>query len=104
MYPFQWKAIKAARFLRDYGRKVIEQRIKDMQEGRDTPNDILQHIVLMIKSNTAVTMEELIDDFVTFFIAGIIAYTNKHFNKPDTSLKQTPYIGWSLRNCHCFTA
>ena len=65
--------MKAARFLRDYSRKVIKQRIKDIQEGKDTPNDILQHIILMVKSNADVTMEELIDNFITFFIAGIVS-------------------------------
>jgi cholesterol 24(S)-hydroxylase len=70
MYPFQWKAIKAVKFIREYSRKVIEERINDIQEGKDTPNDILQHIVLMIKGNSSVTLEELVDDFVTFFIAG----------------------------------
>ncbi|KAK3730374.1 hypothetical protein QZH41_020669 [Actinostola sp. cb2023] len=70
MYPFQWKVIKASRFVREYGRKIITERIAAIKDGKDTPNDILQHIILMTANNPSVTLEELVDEFVTFFLAG----------------------------------
>ena len=71
MFPFQWRVIKAIKFVRDYGRKVITERIAAIKDGKDTPNDILQHIVLMSSGDTSVTLEDLVDEFVTFFIAGM---------------------------------
>jgi len=70
-YPFQWKVINAIKFVREYGRKVITGRIADINEGKDTPDDLLQHIIQLKTNNSSIDMEELIDNFVTFFLAGI---------------------------------
>ncbi len=61
------------KFLRETGRKCIEQRLEAMQREEDVPQDILTYI---LKSVTEVSgkdkdaMENVIDEFVAFFIAG----------------------------------
>ena len=44
-YPFQRRVIKAVQFLRETGRKMIEERKNAMNEGEEVPDDILQHII-----------------------------------------------------------
>ncbi|XP_033640648.1 cholesterol 24-hydroxylase-like [Asterias rubens] len=60
--------------LREAGRKCIEQRLEAMQREDEVPQDILTYI---LKSVTGVSgkdykdqMENVIDEFVTFFVAG----------------------------------
>jgi len=69
-YPFQRRVIKAVQFLRETGRKVIEVRKNAMNKGEEVPDDILQHIIKQQEQNPDLAMEDLLDDFVTFFIAG----------------------------------
>ena len=44
-YPYQWRVIKAVKFLRETGRKVIEARKQAMARGEEVPDDILQRII-----------------------------------------------------------
>ena len=44
-YPYQWRVIKAVKFLRETGRKVIEARKHAMARGEEVPDDILQRII-----------------------------------------------------------
>ena len=109
-YPYQWRVIKAVKFLRETGRKVIEARKHAMARGEEVPDDILQRIIQQqgLQTESVVSLvrvrhvrrgsrilnvicplpsfvlrfmfseeipelgiEDLVDDFVTFFIAGI---------------------------------
>ncbi|EDO42396.1 predicted protein, partial [Nematostella vectensis] len=70
MYPYQQKVIKDIKFLREFGEKVILKRKAAIEKGMDMPKDVLNHILYMCKEDVNVPMEELVDDFVTFFIAG----------------------------------
>jgi cholesterol 24(S)-hydroxylase len=55
--------------LRLLGRQQIENRLKLMQEGSYIPQDLLT-ITLKSYENESFDMEDMIDDFITFFIAG----------------------------------
>jgi cholesterol 24-hydroxylase len=55
--------------LRFLGRQQIENRLKLMQEGSYIPQDLLT-ITLKSYENESFDMEDMIDDFITFFIAG----------------------------------
>ncbi|XP_078374662.1 cholesterol 24-hydroxylase-like [Oculina patagonica] len=69
-YPFQRRVTKAVQFLRETGRKVIEVRKNAMKRGVQVPDDILQHIILQQETDPNVEIEDMLDDFITFFIAG----------------------------------
>jgi len=64
---------EAARFIRDFGRKVIQERQEAVLRGDDTPQDILAHILRVAEEDPSLTLEDLVDEFVTFFVAGQVA-------------------------------
>ncbi|XP_056403232.1 cholesterol 24-hydroxylase-like [Hyla sarda] len=72
--PFKQDVIrevkKSLNFLRDTGKERIEQRIKAIQDGDDIPKDILTQILKAAELEGGCTMEDFVDNFVTFFIAG----------------------------------
>lgn len=61
---------KHGNFLRDYGKKVIQERQEAIALGEDTPSDILDYILRVAQADPTLTLEYLIDEFVTFFLAG----------------------------------
>ncbi|XP_022799347.1 cholesterol 24-hydroxylase-like [Stylophora pistillata] len=62
--------IEAGKFVRDFGRKVILERQEAMLRGEDTPPDIHAHILGVKAKEPSITMEDMVDEFFTFFIAG----------------------------------
>ncbi|XP_071832483.1 cholesterol 24-hydroxylase-like isoform X2 [Apostichopus japonicus] len=65
------KTQDAIDLIRKMGKNCILERLADMNEGRDYPNDILTHILQAssgLKGNFG--LEEMIDEFVSFFVAG----------------------------------
>ena len=96
LHPFEAaKYRNAARSVRAIGRDCIKRRIQSIESGEQVPNDILTHILQLsceyIAGNLhnygtndffcyydcaisatkeSVDIEELVDDFVTFYIAG----------------------------------
>ena len=64
------KLSKATKVLRDYGMKLIHDRQEAISRGEDTPSDILDHILRVAKAEPTLTLEYLVDEFVTFFLAG----------------------------------
>ena len=71
MYPFQNSVIEAVKYLRNFGKKVIEERCSAIQNGEETPADILEHILKEAKENPDLDLDDLVDNFTTFFIAGM---------------------------------
>jgi len=71
--PSKWSFIreskKVFRYLRDIGRKALIARLNAMKNGDYLPNDILQTI-LEANKDDEIDIEKMVDDFVTFFIAG----------------------------------
>ena len=58
--------INAARFLRKFASDCIATRMKDIAENRDVPNDLLNLLI----TDGSLTMDEMVDEFLTIFIAG----------------------------------
>ena len=58
--------ISAARFLRKFASDCIATRMKDIAENKDVPNDLLNLLI----TDGSLTMDEIIDEFLTIFVAG----------------------------------
>jgi cytochrome P450 len=67
----QREFIKAAKTVRSFAREVIETRERKFRETHDEArSDILAYILDIAKNDPNFTMEEKIDEVVTFFVAG----------------------------------
>ena len=80
-FPFQKSVSQATRFVRDYAKNVIQKRQKAFLRGDDTPLDILAHILSMAESEPSLTLEDMVDEFVTFYVAGQFHFS-VYFNSP----------------------
>ena len=69
-FPFQRSVSEAGKLIRNFGRKVIQERQEAVLRGDVTPHDILAHILREAETEPSVTLEDLVDEFVTFFVAG----------------------------------
>ena len=69
-YAYQNSVVSAVHFLRDTGKKIIDDRKKAIRNGDEVPSDILTYILQSTNEDTDLDYEELLDHFVTFFIAG----------------------------------
>ena len=49
---------------------MIQERQEAISRGEDTPSDILDHILRVAEADSTLTLEYLVDEFVTFFFAG----------------------------------
>ena len=58
--------INAARFLRKFASDGITNRMKDISEKKDVPNDLLYLLI----NDGSLTMEEIVDEFITIFVSG----------------------------------
>ncbi|KAL5463995.1 hypothetical protein EMCRGX_G032950 [Ephydatia muelleri] len=71
LHPFEVRNYReVARTLRVIGRNCIQKRIKALNDGKDVPHDILSYIIKAATSDVTADIESLVDDFVTFYIAG----------------------------------
>jgi len=70
-FPFQNSTIKAIKFLRSFATEVIKERCLALKDGAETPKDVLEHILKEANINPDLDMEDLVDNFLTVFIAGI---------------------------------
>ncbi|XP_053545297.1 cholesterol 24-hydroxylase-like [Bombina bombina] len=68
---------ESVRLLRRTGRECIEKRQKLIQEGGEIPADILTQILKGAALEDNYDFESLLDNFVTFFIAGHETTTNQ---------------------------
>ncbi|KAJ8046089.1 Cholesterol 24-hydroxylase [Holothuria leucospilota] len=67
------KTTEAIDLLRKTGNLCIADRIKAINEGREYPPDILTYILQAsnnLQASSEFGMQEMIDEFVTFFVAG----------------------------------
>ena len=69
-YGYQNTVVAAIHFLRDTGKKIIDERRKAIKNGDAQLNDILTYVLKLMDEDAVVEYEELLDHFVTFFIAG----------------------------------
>lgn len=61
---------ESIRGMRQIGRDCIVQRYKAISNDEEVPNDILTQILRVASGEKAVDFEVLVDDFVSFYIAG----------------------------------
>lgn len=96
--------------LRQCAKECIEQRLLAMEDSKKRPNDILQMILEAFdvnSKNSHAIMEELVDEFLTFFLAGNdfvlkfvslcgncarLSWGRKRFQTPDQANSQGPKI------------
>ena len=59
--------------MRKIGQDCIAQRFKAIANKEEVPNDILTQIIRVASSDSCrgVDLEDLVDDFVTFYLAGV---------------------------------
>ena len=69
-YAYQNMVISAVQLLRDFGKKVIDERRRSVRDGDNLPLDILSFILKTAEEDPSISMEDLLDHFLTFFIAG----------------------------------
>lgn len=69
-FPFQNSVIKDIKYLRSFATKVIEERCSALRNGEDTPKDVLEQILREAMENPDLDMDDLVDNFLTIFIAG----------------------------------
>ena len=65
---------EAIKLVRETGRKCVLERIQARENGDHVPNDILNVILTRtndLEDNQNFDMENMLDEFVTLFIAGI---------------------------------
>ena len=70
--PSQSGLAEAIKFIREFAGKVLKERQEAVLREDETPNDILAHILKVAESESSLSFEDLIDQFVTFFVAGKI--------------------------------
>ena len=70
--PSQSGLAEAIKFIREFAGNVLQERQEAVLRGDETPNDILAHILKVAESESSLSFEDLIDQFVTFFFAGKI--------------------------------
>uniref|UniRef100_A0A8C9WMN4 Cholesterol 24-hydroxylase n=1 Tax=Scleropages formosus TaxID=113540 RepID=A0A8C9WMN4_SCLFO len=72
--PWKWKFIKevkdAIKYLRKTGEKCITERKRAMRNGESVPKDILTQILKSAEQDQHDDLEQMLDNFLTFFIAG----------------------------------
>ena len=70
VFPSQSGLAEAIKFIREFAGNVIKERQEAVLRGDETPDDILAHILKVAESESSLSFEDLIDQFVTFFVAG----------------------------------
>ncbi|XP_065061538.1 cholesterol 24-hydroxylase-like isoform X2 [Rhopilema esculentum] len=69
-YGRQKEFDEGTRVVRQYGSKCVAERKYMLSKGEKLPNDIMSLVVEKAASDPNITDEDLIDEFVTFIIAG----------------------------------
>ena len=69
----------ACSLLRDCGRECIRNRLAAKSRGEPLRDDVLS--LMMERRDRYDTEEEILDEFVTFFIAGMVLLGNKRPQK-----------------------
>ena len=64
---------ETVRAIRQIGKECIVRRIKAIDNNEEVPNDILTQIIRVASSDKEVDLEDLVDDFATFYVAGNVA-------------------------------
>ena len=72
LHPYLTEGYReTVRAIRQIGRECILQRFKAISNKEEVPNDILTQIVRVATSDKRVDIDDLVDDFATFYVAGM---------------------------------
>ncbi|XP_071832626.1 cholesterol 24-hydroxylase-like isoform X2 [Apostichopus japonicus] len=88
---YRAKTKEAIHLLRDTAERMIRQRLKDQQEGKKLPKDILSYIIKTAMVDEKFQMVEMVDEFVAFFGAGSDT-TGNLLNFTLLCLSQNPHV------------
>ncbi|EDO32240.1 predicted protein [Nematostella vectensis] len=69
-FEYQNEVKEAVKFMRDYGKKVIDGRRVAMDDGEDVPCDVLDAMLKAADEHGDITLDDLLDDFVTAIFIG----------------------------------
>ncbi|XP_022087544.1 cholesterol 24-hydroxylase-like isoform X2 [Acanthaster planci] len=70
---YRRQVAEAITFLRETGRECVKRRLEAKRRGEDLPQDILTYILQAsddLEGDENFKMEEMLDEFVSFFLAG----------------------------------
>ena len=74
IHPYMTEGYReAVRAIRQIGQDCILRRFKAITNEEEVPNDILTQIIKIASSDKSIDIEDLVDDFVTFYVAGEIS-------------------------------
>ncbi|KAJ8274822.1 hypothetical protein COCON_G00094470 [Conger conger] len=95
LYPWNWKFIKhvklSVQLIRKTGAECIAKRKRAIQQGEEVPKDILTHILKCAEVEKDEDLEQMLDNFVTFFIAEILAKLRKEVDDVIGSKQEIEY-------------
>ncbi|XP_046840506.1 cholesterol 24-hydroxylase-like [Xenia sp. Carnegie-2017] len=60
------RQIEAVQFVRNFASQNVEKRMDDLEKNKDVPNDLLTSLI----KDGRLTMDEIVDEFLTIFVAG----------------------------------
>jgi cholesterol 24(S)-hydroxylase len=67
---FRQEVRDSIKYIRDYGRQLLDTRLRAMDAGESVPDDIRTYIIKCRETDAKLTFDQLLDDFVIFFLAG----------------------------------
>ena len=74
IHPYMTEGYREAiRAIRQIGQDCILRRFKAITNEEEVPNDILTQIIKIASSDKSIDIEDLVDDFATFYVAGEIS-------------------------------
>ena len=74
IHPYMTEGYReAVRAIRQIGQDCILRRFKAITNEEEVPNDILTQIIKVASSDKSIDIEDLVDDFATFYVAGEIS-------------------------------
>ena len=74
IHPYMAEGYReAVRAIRQIGKDCILRRFKAITNEEEVPNDILTQIIKTASTDKSIDIEDLVDDFATFYVAGEIS-------------------------------
>ena len=67
------RVIESVKRIREIGKQRIENRIDDMNQGKEVPEDVLTYIIKAsqeVSGDDREKMNVMMDEFILFFVAG----------------------------------
>lgn len=69
-HDYQSSIVEAVKFLRDFGKKVFDERKEAVERGDNVPSDVFSSLLKSYDEDASTSLEDVIDEFLTLFTAG----------------------------------